>query len=158
MTENQQKAVNEKDPTKRAKIIELIEDDGKVLQGKQAEKAKLENRLNFDAGKYVRDMVETMKKVIEEMNKPKDSGANGNNQNPRKPKKTNDSNNNDSDDEIPNDVPNQTYPNKSSSKKYKNQNNQQLIIFAGIAILIIFYLLNQKDEPLSNKYEEYYDY
>src|ERR1044071_91650 len=65
MKENKKKAMNEKDPAKRALYLQMIEEDGELLKQKYSEKQNLENKFNFDPTAKVRDMVEAMRQAIE---------------------------------------------------------------------------------------------
>src|SRR5688572_24740409 len=46
-----QEALDEKDPVRRAKILQLIEDNGKLLEGKYRKKQELSKKFNFDPSK-----------------------------------------------------------------------------------------------------------
>src|SRR4051812_22535403 len=64
MITRRQEAMNEEDPVRRAKILQLIEEDGKVLKEKYQKKQELSNKFNFDPSKKVNDLIEKMKKAI----------------------------------------------------------------------------------------------
>lgn len=150
--ENKQKAENEKDPAKRALLLQLIEDDGKKLKEIIEKKAKLENRHNFDADKYVSRIIEAVKNAIE--NKHKERTGDGRNRNPRTPRTGNDSED-DNSDNVNSGYNNPNSPNKSnfSTSSSNDNNQQQLLIFAAIALVIIFLLLNKKEKQ--EYFEEY---
>jgi len=66
MKENKQKAANEKDSTKKAILLQLIEDDGqKLKENLEKQKAIPASNLRFEPDKYVSDLIEAMKKAIE---------------------------------------------------------------------------------------------
>jgi len=75
MEEKKQKAAKETDPVLRAKIIEEIENDGKLLQSKYEKRNELTNRFkHIDPSKHVSRLIERMKQAIESGNK---SGGRG---------------------------------------------------------------------------------
>ena len=102
MKENKEKAQNEKDPAQKALFLQMIEDDGKSLE-ENLKKQKLIPAINlkFEPENYVSDLIESMKKAIE------------NSGNKRKK-----SSNNDGDDEPKNNLNNSTTnPNSSENQE-----------------------------------------
>src|ERR1044072_1382436 len=80
MDENKRKAMNEKDPTKRAVLLQLIEEDGKKLKENLDKQKELPiNKLgaNFDPDKYKDNLIEAMRKAIEK-SVDKSPSSNGN--------------------------------------------------------------------------------
>lgn len=144
--------LDEKDPIRRAKILQLIEDNGKILEEKYRKKQQFANKFNFDPKKKINDLIESIKKAVERKNK-KDLGGSGKENSRRTNKNTNP---HDSDDESDEDSNSDDEAGNDRGNKNTNfsQNNQQLLIFAGIALLVIFYFYsqNQKKEP------NYYDF
>ena len=140
MKENKTKAQNEKDPSQKALLLQMIEDDGKNLE-ENLKKQKLipTANLKFEPDKYVSDLIKSMRKAIE------NSG--------NKKRKSSDS---DSDEgEHENNSNNST----NTSNSFENTDpdwfsqNQPLIIFSAITLLIIFYFYtHQEEEP------NYYDF
>jgi len=96
--ENKRKAMNEKDPTQKALLLQLIEDDGKKLKANMKKRQELSNKFNFDPNKRIDDLIESIKQAIKNSgNKNKPSGSGGRNKNPTG------SRDSDSDNDIPND-------------------------------------------------------
>jgi hypothetical protein len=83
--------LDEKDPIRRAKILQEIEDNGKILEGKYRKKQELSSRFNFDPSRKVKSMLDAIKKALDKKDK-KDGG----NRPSRSPKDPNSSNNDDS--------------------------------------------------------------
>ncbi|CAG8696104.1 185_t:CDS:1, partial [Ambispora gerdemannii] len=76
MKENKRKAQSEKDPAKKALLLQLIEDDGKKLEENlKKQKAIPTANLKFDPDKYVEDLIEGLKKAIEKGGKSDDNGG-----------------------------------------------------------------------------------
>src|SRR5215210_7706208 len=151
MEENKRKAMNEKDPAQKALLLQLIEDDGKKLKANMKKQQELSNKFNFDPNKRIDDLVESIKEAIK--NGGRDgSGGGGSGRNKNK---------NDNDDDNDNNGGSGSSStgdgSGSGGEKDKNQdlpqNNQQLIIIVGLAALVIFYLMNQKQEKEPNYYD-----
>lgn len=149
-------ALDEKDPVRRGRILQLIEENGKILEGKYKKKQELANKFNFDPKKKINDLIESIKKAVERKNRKGSGGSGGRNS-------RTDTNLSDSDDEIfhsgdNSDSDDNTSNNGGSGKNNKNtnffQNNQQLILIAGLAVLVIFYLYSQSSKT---KEPNYYD-
>jgi len=83
MQDLRRKAQNERDPTKRAQILALIDEKGKDLVKKESELAKLQKKLNFDADKHVADFIEGLKASIE--GRHRSGGGNSSYNNPSDP-------------------------------------------------------------------------
>ncbi|CAH1767622.1 12765_t:CDS:2, partial [Entrophospora sp. SA101] len=160
MQENKRKAMNEKDPTKRAKFLQLIDEDSKKLEENlRKQNAIPTSPIKFNASKYVSEMIEGMKKAIERNNKggSGSGGGEGDPDKPRKPKKPDDSSDDDDDkkgDGNNNDDDNKRPPRK---KKQSEQNNQQMLLIAIAVIVVLFLLMNQKD-PDRPRYRDYDEY
>src|SRR5947199_8695171 len=86
MEETKRKAMNEKDPKKRAAYLLEIEEDGKLLQQKYREHQEHSNKFRFDPEKHVSGLIEAMKKAIERSNK---GDSNNNKRDPARPRKPN---------------------------------------------------------------------
>jgi hypothetical protein len=70
MEENKRKAMkSDISPSEKATLIQLIEEDGSLLQQKYEKKKGLSNRFNFDPTKKVRGIIDAMKKAIEKGNR-----------------------------------------------------------------------------------------
>ncbi|RHZ36570.1 hypothetical protein [endosymbiont GvMRE of Glomus versiforme] len=159
--ENKRKASKEKDPTKRAALLLLIEEDGKKLEDNlRKQQAIPTSKINFDPSKYVSDMIEGIKKALEKKARGNSggdgnsgSGGGGNRRNPTDP---NDPFDSDSDNNNDPDGNNNKTPRNKRKKDDDNQSNQQLIIFAVVALVVLFLLMNQKDSQPRSRYE--YDY
>ncbi|CAI2190747.1 2325_t:CDS:1, partial [Funneliformis geosporum] len=155
MEENKRKAMNEKDPRKRAALLLEIEEDGKLLQQKYREHQEHSNKFRFNPEEYVSGLVEGMKKAIERNNP--DGGGNGGGS-PNRPNRPNDPDNNDPFGGLGGDGNTDPDPNRLPRPRKPSQaeNNQQLIIFAVVAAVFIFILMNQKEKPQQRDYEEDY--
>ncbi|CAI2161596.1 13875_t:CDS:2 [Funneliformis geosporum] len=96
MKDNKQKATNEKDPTKKAVLLQLIEEDGKQLETNLKKQKEIPtSNLKFEPDKYVNDLVNSMKEAIEKRgNNPTTS------RNPKASKNSTDSSNSDSEDDF----------------------------------------------------------
>ncbi|CAI2192012.1 13375_t:CDS:2, partial [Funneliformis geosporum] len=92
MKENKRKAMSEKDPAKRAILLQMIEADGELLKQKYKERQTMENKFNFDPVKKVQDMVDAIRQAIERSNQG--DGGNGGGS-PNRPNRPNDPDNND---------------------------------------------------------------
>ncbi|CAI2185607.1 5224_t:CDS:2 [Funneliformis geosporum] len=138
MEENKRKAMNEKDPLKKQKILEEIESDGKLLQQKYQEHQEHSNKFRFDPSKHVSDIIDRIKKAIEKsLNKPRGDGSD-----PDKPGRPNKPNKPDGNDPFGGDGYG-SLPDGSSSnriprprKPSQSENNQQLIIIVAVATKI----------------------
>src|SRR5437763_7688666 len=130
--QNQRKeALNEKDPVRRAKILQLIEEKGKTLEEKYRKKQELSNKFNFDPSKRVNDLINSIKNAL----------------------KTSNSDNGNANNNISNDGDNDNSENNHNSQKNEGdicknffQNNQPLIIFGVIATLLILYFYTHQEE------------
>jgi hypothetical protein len=138
---------------RRARILQLIEENGKVLEGKYRKKQELSKKFNFNPSKKINDLIESIKKAIERNNKKGSGGSSGGGRSGRN-KNTSDTDNSDSEDDYSSDDENNTGNGGDKNDKDSNpfKNNHQLIIITGIALLVIFYLLNQKQEKAPNYY------
>ncbi|CAG8447675.1 9241_t:CDS:2 [Cetraspora pellucida] len=67
-------ALNEEDPIRRGKIMELIEEQGKNLESKYRKKQELSNKFNFDPGQKVNKLIDAIKKALDKKDR---SGNNG---------------------------------------------------------------------------------
>jgi len=85
MQENKRKAMNEKDPTKRARFLQLIEENSKLLEENlRQQQAIPKSEINFDPAKHVSEMVEGMLRAIQGKNKDGSGGGGGGEQNKTK--------------------------------------------------------------------------
>ena len=153
MEENKRKAMKETDPMKKAALIAQIEEDGLLLQQKYQKKKEISDKFKWDPKKKVDDLIEAMKKAINKTRKKKDpSGSGGGSHRNPNPSDTDSS---DSEDDYNSDNDNNNTSGGSKKDKNSNffQNNQQLLIILGLATLVIFYLLNQKQEKEPNYYD-----
>lgn len=145
MKKNNQKAMTETDPDKKALLLQLIEEDGENLkENLKKQKAIPTTNLKFDPGKHVNDLIKALKEAISRSTK--------------KPSKSNsDESNDDSDDDNPTGTPNNPFnpfqPSHNSTDKNWWQENQQLLIFAGIVLALTFYLYSQKETTEENHYD-----
>jgi hypothetical protein len=152
MKENKQKATNEKDPAKKALLLQLIEDDGgKLKENLEKQKAIPTYNLRFEPDKYVNDLIESMKNGISG-NDGRGSGSGGSGRN-RKTKNQNNGNDEDDNNTDPEDNshPEPPEPEKNETNK---KNQQQLILIASITLLIFLYFYSQP----SKKEPNYYDF
>ena len=93
MAENKRKAEREKDPSKKAAILLLIEEDGKKLEENlRKQKAIPTSKINFDPGKHVERIMEGIRKALRERNPSGGSGdgSDGSGGNRRTPNNPND--------------------------------------------------------------------
>ncbi|CAG8504835.1 5619_t:CDS:1, partial [Racocetra fulgida] len=65
ITKLRKEALNEKDPIRRGKIMELIEEQGKNLEAKYRKKQELSNKFNFDPGQKVNKLIDAIKKALD---------------------------------------------------------------------------------------------
>ena len=158
MAENKRKAMNEKDPSKKAALLLLIEEDGKLLQQKYREHQEHSNKFRFEPGKYVGDLVEAMKRAIEgrggNNRNPRSGGSSGegNRRNPNQPNDPFGGNNwPDPDD---NNIPNRTP--RSRSYNQPEAGNQQMILMVVAIGVVIFFMIQKEASP--SRSPEYYDY
>src|SRR6266511_1424361 len=78
MQENKRKAMNEKDTTKRARFLQLIEENSKLLEENlRQQQAIPKSEINFDPAKIVSEMVEVMLRSIQGKNKDGSGGGGG---------------------------------------------------------------------------------
>jgi hypothetical protein len=90
MAENKRKAEREKDPSKKAALLLLIEEDGKKLEENlRKQKAIPTSKINFDPGKHVERIMEGIRRALAEKGRPGGigggSGSSGNRRNPNDP-------------------------------------------------------------------------
>ena len=65
MKENKRKAQSEKDPAKKALLLQMIEDDGKLLEDNlKKQKAIPTANLKFEPDKYVNDLINSYCNLI----------------------------------------------------------------------------------------------
>jgi hypothetical protein len=69
--------LNEEDPVRRAKIMELIEGESKNLEGKMKKKQELSKKFNFDPGKKVKNLMDAIKKALDKKDKSGVDGGGG---------------------------------------------------------------------------------
>ena len=155
MKENKRKAQSEKDPDKKALLLQMIEDDGKLLEDNlKKQKAIPASNLKFDPDKYVSDLIESMKEAIEKGGRGGSGGGSSGGRN--RNKKEEDEEDEDDDGNGAGGSGSGSDSGKKEDKKENPlQNQQQLIIFGGIALLVIFYLYSQKEDK---KEFNYYDF
>jgi len=155
MKENKRKAESEKDPDKKALLLLAIEDDGKLLK-KNLEKQKAIPvvNLNFEPDKYVSDLIKGMKEAIEKGGKGSSGGGgSGGNRNRKKDEEDDNEDDDDGNGSGSSGGGSGSGSGRNDKKENPLQNNQQLIIFGGIALLVIFYLYSQKPEKEPNYYD-----
>ena len=155
--------LDEKDPVRRARILQLIEENGKALEGKYRKKQELSNKFNFNPSKKINDLIESIKRSIERKNKRNSGGNGGRNSRTNKNANSSDGESFDSDGDSNSDNDIDTNNGNNGSKNDKNTNflqkNQQLIIVAGLALLVIFYLISEKDNNKDSQTDHYlYDF
>lgn len=146
--ENLQRAQNEQDPNKKAKLLILVEDDKKKLQTNLEEQKKIRVGENFNPDSYIEEF---LKGVVDKLA--------GRNRTPRDPREPTDNINLPGSTDLtdpggnPNGRGGSTFPNHQPQNPWQpNQtpvtntfqlDQQTLILIAG-ATLIIFFLMNQK--------------
>ncbi|CAG8657837.1 9272_t:CDS:2, partial [Ambispora gerdemannii] len=138
------KAMKETDPSKKAALIQAIEEDGLLLQQKYQKKKELSDKFNFDPKRKVDDLIEAMKKAIErgEKRKPDGSGGGG-----HKEPNISDNDSSDSDNESSDDDDNGNSK-KKREKDPKNdffQDNKQLIIISSNPIITTSNMTNPEE-------------
>jgi len=134
--ENMKRAQNEKDPEKKRRFLILVDDDKKKLASNLEEQKKIRIGDNLNIDGYIRDFIEKIEQKLNPNRNPRTPTPNptgpgsgsgsgtGRNPTPLNP----------------------FQPNPNQNQKDWFQTNKHLIIFAGIAILVIFYFYSQKDE------------
>ena len=155
MKDNKQKATNEKDPTKKAILLQLIEEDGKQLETNLKKQKEIPtSNLKFEPDKYVNDLVNAMKEAIER------KGSNPTSSNPRKSRNATDLDNSDSEDDTPLEeertVPNNNNQNDNQPTSWWEE-NKELVILGSITSLIAFYFYYQ-EQSKEQESNYYYDY
>jgi len=157
MKQRQREAQREKDPSKKAALLLLIENDAKELEENlRQQQAIPKSGINFNPKEYVDKIINGIRDVLRNKGKG-GSGGGGNPNKPNRPNKPNDnpfdfptggnSGNND-----PNDNTNPRTPRGRSSDK-KDKDNSQMIIFAIVALIVLFFLMNQK-EARPSRYDD----
>lgn len=72
--ENKRKAAREKDPSKKAALLLMIEEDGKKLEENlRKQQAIPKSGINFDPSKHVADMIDGIKRALARKNKDDDN-------------------------------------------------------------------------------------
>jgi len=152
MKENKRKAQSEKDPDKKALLLQMIEDDGKLLEDNlKKQKAIPASNLNFDPDKYVSDLIEGMKEAIEKGGRGGSGGGGGDGRN-RNKKEEDEEDEDDDGNGAGSSGSGSGSGRKEDKKENPLQNQQQLIIFGGITLLVIFYLYSQKEDKKEFNY------
>jgi len=65
LRENKQKALNKDiNPAEKALLIQLIEDDGKILKTNLEKQKDIDKKFNFEPDKYVDDLINAMKNTV----------------------------------------------------------------------------------------------
>ena len=87
MRENKRKAEREKDPSKKAALLLLIEEDGKRLEENLRRQKEIPtSKISFDPRKHVEGILEGIRKALRERGNPGGSsggsGGSGNRRNP----------------------------------------------------------------------------
>src|SRR5438045_2268460 len=141
MKENKRKAQEEKDPNKKALLLQLIEDDGRKLEENLKKQKQIPtSNLKFEPDKYVSDLIESMKKAIESgggSGKGGGSGSGGSrNRNPRND--DDDDNNNRGNNPSGSGNGNPNSPNHPDQKPPNFFQENQTLILIGVAVLILF--------------------
>ena len=135
LLENQKKANEETDPSKKAIFLEIVEESKKKLQEITDKKKKIPlNNLgsDFDIKKHIEELIKAAKG-----NQTPNSDPNNNKKRvPETPRGR-----------TPN-SPSPSNPDTSKEQEDWFKQNQQLIIFTGIGLLVIFFLMNQKNDNL----------
>lgn len=154
MKENKQKAASEKDPAKKALLLQLIENDGeKLKENLEKQKAIPTANLRFEPDKYVNDLIESMKNAL----KNDGDGGNGSSRGSGRGGRNKNRGGNSDDDGDDNTNPNSggsSHSEPPEKKETIKQNQQQLIIIAGIAFLIFLYF----SQPSKKQELNYYDF
>lgn len=154
MKENKRKAQAEKDPNKRAILLQLIEEDGKRLEENlRKQKAIPTSNLRFEPDKYVSDLINAMKEAIEKGGKNIGNGSGSSGGNRRKPNQPDPFGGSSWIDPDPNSIP--KTPKSRSSNQAEPRNNQQLILIIVAVAAVMFFMLQKEPSP---KYAEDYNY
>lgn len=148
-------AMEEKDPIRRGKILQVIEENGKKLEEKYRKKQELSNKFNFDPGKKVGNLIDAIKRAIDKKDKngSRSSGSSRGNKNPDN-SDSEDSSGNESSDSDDKNTNNKPRKNKLQPLNFF-QTNQTLILISGVALLIFFYLYSSQETPKSPHYPDY---
>jgi hypothetical protein len=149
--ENLKRANLEKNPDKKRKLLILVDEDKKKLQANYEEQKKISIGENFDPDKSIEEFISGIEDKLAGRNKP-----------PKRP----DNNKNPYDNKDPNNptkpegqTPNPLDPFQTDPNSNSNQNllqNKQLIIIAGIALLVFLYFYSQSSKSKEENY--YYDF
>ncbi|CAG8805253.1 46272_t:CDS:2 [Gigaspora margarita] len=153
MEENKRKAMSETDPTKKAALIQAIEEDGLLLQQRYKKKQELSNKFNFDPKKKVDDLIESMKKAIKKGKKKSPDGSGGGRQ--KEPSADNNSSSDESSDDDNINSPSGKKEIKTKLGEYTEALENQLetyqrgLILITLALLLLFviYQLTKKETP-----------
>src|ERR1043166_4181657 len=142
MEAKKKRAMNEKDPKKRAALLLEIEEDGKLLRQKCQEYQEHSNKLRFDPEKYISGLVDAIKRAVERGGRS-GSGGGGNPNRPNKPGRPDDPFGFPSGDGLPDDNPNPRAP--RVRREGKDKDNSQLMLIVVAVVVVLFLMMNQKD-------------
>ncbi|WNE40170.1 MAG: Xanthine phosphoribosyltransferase [Mycoplasmataceae bacterium] len=140
-------ALDEKDPIRRGKIMEAIEENSKVLEEKYRKKQELSKRFNFNPSKKVKRMLDTIKNVLDKKEKKTNK-----HKEPKANKNPDDSNSESSDvEDSNNESDNESEDDEQSAVTIKNkqswwEKNKQLIFFGSLFLSVAIYIYFQEDE------------
>jgi len=156
MEETKRKAMNEKDPKKRAALLLEIEEDGKLLQQKYREHQEHSNKFgHIDPSKYVSGLVEAMKRAIEKSDKSGNGGGGGNPNRPNRPNKPggdSGGNGGGGSGDLPDDDPNK--PPRQKREKAEKDNSQMILMV--VAVIVILFLMTNQPKPQRDEEFDYY--
>jgi hypothetical protein len=164
MEEKKRKAMNEKDPKKRAALLLEIEEDGKQLEKLYKEHQQHSDKFKFNASSYVSNLVEKMKQAIEGNFKNPRGGSSGGSGggNPNRPNRPGGSGGNDPFGGLgggnPDDNNNPKSPRGKRQGSSESKDNQQMIFIAIAVALVLFFLMNQKDSSSRRGEYDEFDY
>ncbi|CAG8800839.1 23628_t:CDS:2 [Gigaspora margarita] len=130
MKENKQKAASEKDPAKKALLLQLIEEDGEKLKENLEKQKKIPTvNLRFEPDKYVSDLIKSMKEAIKNSGGDDNSGGSGSGRNKNKKDDDDDGGDNGSGNSGGGSGSGSGSGRKEDNKQTPQPSQQQLIIF-----------------------------
>lgn len=156
ISELKKDASKEKDPTKKARILLLIEEEGKKLEDNlRQQKAIPTSGIKFDPKQHVDGLIDSIRKALQ--GKDRNSGGRGGSNRPNKPNKPGDDsggNGGDSSGGLPDDNTDPNRPPRQRKEKAEKDNSQMILI--ALAVIVILFLMTNQPQPQRDEELEYY--
>jgi len=156
ISELRRDASKEKDPTKKARILLLIEEEGKKLEDNlRQQKAIPASGIKFDPKQHVDGFIDGIRKALAGKGS---SGGGGNPNRPNKPNKPGDKSDEPfgggggSNSDEGNDP---SRPPRQRKEKAEKDNSQMILI--AVAVIVILFLMTNQSKPQREEEFDYYD-